>query len=93
MLIVVALWALYINVIVPPTVPLIAKGDTQREAGVFKTFTTGLRVVIGELKKSSESLSNYLGNVLQVKNEITLQGSERNFILDELPPIPATKLP
>jgi hypothetical protein len=87
MLIVIALWIGYINLIVtaPEGPPLTAEATPPAtDPGFPKIFGAGLKAVTDEARKQ-------IGG----ENEITIENPKGNFQLspEKLPPIPRTKLP
>jgi hypothetical protein len=93
MAIVVALWIGYINLIVtPPTAPAAAAAEDENP-GFADIMRAGATVIKGALAEKSSAYTRYIRMKIGQKNTVTIEGSERNFILDELEPVPPASLP
>jgi len=92
---VLGLWVLYINVIVDSAGSELALKPEKQEVqtGAVDAFVAGLKIVGQELKKGGTGVINRLREKLDETNSIEIRGNERNFILEGLEEIPATKLP
>lgn len=108
MAIVLALWVVYMNAIVPAVPPAespaapgagvvrapSAPAKEGEETGVWKTFTAGVRVVADELGAAAKRVKELFGRTIGAPKEIQVENAaERNFILDTLPSVPPAPLP
>jgi ATP-dependent Zn protease len=90
MIIIVSLWVLYLNVTVakvegPAGNTAIAQNNNTAEIdepGFFATFAAGVGIIFDQLKEK-----------LSIKRNIFIENPGRNFVADEVKPIPSTKLP
>lgn len=86
-IIVVAAWIFYMKLSIPSASDA-AKAQTQQptaekpESDSAKTLMTGLKVVADKLK-----------NLANLKNNFTVSNMERNFLVENLKPVPKTELP
>lgn len=80
MIFIVAVWALYLNATIAsvdsPSLPRNKTVASDNGPNLWQILAAGLKIVGGELK-------NGLGK-LGSNNILTIQGDDRNFILDDL---------
>lgn len=98
MAVVVALWLIYLNFTIAGAEPLpsgFAGTDSARDSrpmtqdslkndpGVFAIFSAGVKTIYDQVRTK----------VFEATNNIAIENIDRNFQVDDLEPIPATKLP
>ena len=90
MVIVIALWVGYLNLVVQPSEDVAA---LHKEPGLAQTFGLGVKVTAGEIKKGSVRTVDYFREKFGGSNEIMIEKQKRNFLLEDLPPVTPTRLP
>ncbi len=93
MILVVAVWILYLNVIVRPINGGAPTAEAAPEPGLAQVFGAGVKVILGQIKETVGGTWRLLKERLSAVNEITINPLERNFMVEDLEPIPATALP
>jgi len=88
MLIVIGLWAVYINATVDAVTP--SASDIEKAAAVADTKDTGIKA---NLIAGFHTIINGIKNKAASTNYWSLEKQERNFQVDRLEAIPATTLP
>jgi L-ascorbate metabolism protein UlaG (beta-lactamase superfamily) len=99
MITVIGLWLVYMNVIVEPIdspeniAQLVQKEEVNEDPGFAEIFGAGFDTITSKLKETVGGALGYIGNQFGTSNEIKIDNSNRNFILDSLDKIPTTPLP
>ena len=94
MVIVIALWVLYINVTIQNTPsPVTETVKETQNPGLAEVFLTGFKIVTAQIKDSATQIINSLRKQVLTPNSITIDSLERNFVIENLEPIPKTPLP
>lgn len=94
MIVVIASWVLYINAVVQDTPsPVTESVEKTQKPGLAEVFLTGLKIVTVQIKDSVTQVADYLKKQALTPNSITIDSLERNFVLEDLEPIPRTPLP
>lgn len=91
--VVVGFWIMYINIIVDPVNGTLSESPVKEEPGVAETFAAGVRTAA---RGGSVLLGNALQSLrdaLKASRTVNIDGGERNFIVEDLEPIPETALP
>ena len=94
MFLVIVLWVVYINLIVEESAPAPIATQTKIEnPELAQVFKAGLKIVTGQIGLAGSKVIDYLKKQTTASNLITISSSERNFVLENLEPIPETPLP
>ncbi len=91
---VIGLWLIYMNALVEPVIQreTVVMASAE-EAGVADTFAAGIKTIARGGAALVGGALESLREVINASRTVTVDRAERNFIIEDLEPIPETQLP
>lgn len=93
MILVIAFWAGYLNLIVAPVEDGPSPASVKEEQDFWKVLGAGFTAVAAEVRTTLGSSLRFLREQAGAENQITVKRPERNFILEGLEKVPKAIFP